>query len=222
MFSITGAELSEEGNARGLPFSSWGAPRQLGPVAVLISCLNCKAEAEKPRLAISSIWQFVIIRAKICVNILFQVKVSIFLTPTHSILLSKRAQHDKSLKEELWFDMCKGWKKKLPSFYPCPCHPSGKRSGLLPLSLSLFSISSSDERGTMIAATTKGRAARVWMRHFFLLSFLLLYYLSLLTLSDLTYSLFPLHYTPLPLPVTLLLYLSPPDATCWYCSSVLR
>lgn len=95
--------------------------------------------------------------------------------------------------------MCKGWKKSLPSFYPCPCHPSGKRSGLLPLSLSLFSISSSDERGTMIAATTKGRAARVWMTPFFLLSFLLLYYLSLLTLSDLTYSPFSSALQPTPL-----------------------
>lgn len=95
----------------------------------------------------------------------------------------------------------KGGKKKLPSSYPCPCHPSGKRSGLLPLSLSLFSISSFDERGTMIAATTKGRAARVWMRQCFLLSFLP-YYLSLLTLSDLPYSLFPLHYSPLPTPLS--------------------
>lgn len=33
--------------------------------------------------------------------------------------------------------MCNGG-KNLPSFYPCPCHPSGKRSGTLSLSLSLF------------------------------------------------------------------------------------
>lgn len=33
--------------------------------------------------------------------------------------------------------MCKGG-KNLPSSYPCPCHPSGKRSGSLSLSLSLF------------------------------------------------------------------------------------
>lgn len=119
-----------------------------------------------------------------------------------SILLSKCAQHDKSLEEEPWFDMCKGW-KKLPSFYPCPCHPSGKRSGSLSLSLSLFlsplSVSLSDERGAMIASTTKGPAACVWMRLSFLLSFLLLLlYLSLLTPSDLTYSLFPLCCPPYP------------------------
>lgn len=65
---------------------------------------------------------------------------------------------------------------------------------MLLLSLSLFSISLSDESGAMIASTTKGRAACVWMRLAFLLSFLLLSYLSLLTPSDLTYSLsFMLH-----------------------------
>lgn len=95
-------------------------------------------------------------------------------------------------------------KKKLPSFSPCPCHPSGKRSGSPSLSLSLFlsplSISPSDERRTMITSTTKGPAACVWMRLFFLLSFLLLLYLFLLNPSDLTYSLLPLcplHYPPL-------------------------
>lgn len=67
----------------------------------------------------------------------------------------------------------------------------------LTVSLLHFSISPSDERGAMIASTTKGRAACVWMRLSFLLSFLLLCYLSLLTPSDLTYSLFPLCYTPL-------------------------
>ena len=91
----------------------------------------------------------------------------------------------------------------MPSFYPCPCHPSGKRSGSLSLSLSLFlsplSVSLSDERGAMIASTTKGPAACVWMRLSFLLSFLLLLlYLSLLTPSDLTYSLFPLCCPPYP------------------------
>lgn len=88
----------------------------------------------------------------------------------------------------------------MPSFYACPCHPSGKRTGSLSLSLSLFlsplSISQSDERGAMIASTTKAPAACVWMRLFFLLSFLLLLYLSLLTPSDLTYSLFPLRRLP--------------------------
>lgn len=95
--------------------------------------------------------------------------------------------------------MCKGW-KKLPSFYPCPCHPSGKRSGSLSVSVSLFlsllSISLSDERGAMIVSTTKGPAACVWMRLSFLLSFLLLLYLFLLTPSDLTYSLLPLCHPP--------------------------
>lgn len=90
----------------------------------------------------------------------------------------------------------------MPSFYPCPCHPSGKGSGSLSLSLSLFlslfSISLSDERGAMIASTTKGPAACIWMRLSFLLSFLLILYLSLLTLSDLTYSLFPLCCPPHP------------------------
>lgn len=88
----------------------------------------------------------------------------------------------------------------MPSFYPCPCHPDGKRSGSLSLSLSLFlslsSISPSDERGAMIASTTKGPAACVWMRLSFLLSFLLLLYLSLLTPSDLTYSPLPLRHPP--------------------------
>jgi len=75
---------------------------------------------------------------------------------------------------------------------------------------SFLSISPSDERGAMIASTTKGPAACVWMRLSFLLSFLLLPYLSLLTPSDLSYSHFPLHPLPSPLP-PLLLYLSPPD-----------
>lgn len=83
----------------------------------------------------------------------------------------------------------------MPSFYPCPCHPIGERSGSPLLSLSLFlsllSISPSDERGTMITSTTKTPAACVWMR-LFLLSLLLLLYLFLLTPSDLTYSLLPL------------------------------
>lgn len=100
--------------------------------------------------------------------------------------------------------MCKGW-KKLPSFYPCPCHPSGKRSGSLSLSVSLFlsllSISLSDERGAMIGSTTKGPAACVWMRLSFLPSFLLLLYLFLLTPSDLTYSLLPLRPPPTPYPL---------------------
>lgn len=61
----------------------------------------------------------------------------------------------------------------------------------------------------MIASTTKGRAACVWMRLVFLLSFLLLYYLSVLTLSDLTYSLFPLCCAPLLVPPPLTLYLHP-------------
>lgn len=123
--------------------------------------------------------------------------------------------------------ICAKGEKKLPSFYPCPCHPSGKSSGSLSLSLSLFlsllSISLSDERGAMIASTTKGPAACVWMRLSFLLSFLLLLYLSLLTPSDLTYSLFPPPplFSPHPLP-PFLLYLSLPDATHWCCSSVLR
>ena len=131
-----------------------------------------------------------------------------------SILHSKCAQHDKSLEEEPWFDMCKGW-KKLPSFYPCPCHPSGKRSGSLSLSLSLFlsplSVSLSDERGAMIASTTKGPAACVWMRLSFLLSFLLLLlYLSLLTPSDLTYSLFPLCFFRFPLCLPYVMCPTPP------------
>lgn len=88
----------------------------------------------------------------------------------------------------------------MPSFYPCPCHPSGKRSGSLSVSVSLFlsllSISLSDERGAMIVSTTKGPAACVWMRLSFLLSFLLLLYLFLLTPSDLTYSLLPLCHPP--------------------------
>lgn len=61
----------------------------------------------------------------------------------------------------------------------------------------------------MIASTTKSRAACVWMRLSFLLSFLLLDYLSLLTPSDLTYSPFPLHPTPLFPPPPLLKTLPP-------------
>lgn len=116
--------------------------------------------------------------------------------------------------------MCKGW-KNLPSFYPCPCQPSGKRSGLLSRSLSLFSISLSDERGAMIASTTKGRAACVWMRLVFLLSFLLLYYLSVLTLSDLTYSLFPLCCTPLLVPPSPSTSIPALSLTAWCHSLVL-
>lgn len=57
------------------------------------------------------------------------------------------------------------------------------------LFLSPLSIFLCDKRGTMIASTTKGPAACVWMRISFLLSFLLHLYLFLLTPSDLPYSL---------------------------------
>lgn len=91
----------------------------------------------------------------------------------------------------------------MPSFSPCPCHPSGKRSESLSLSLSLLlsplSISLSDERGAMIASTTKGPDRLCLDEAPFLLSFLLLFYLSLLTPSDLTYSPFPPCRPPLPL-----------------------
>lgn len=103
----------------------------------------------------------------------------------------------------------------MPSFYPCPCHPSGKGSGLAACApLSLFSTAPPDERGAMIAPTTKSPAARVWMRLSFLLSFLLLLLLRHLSLSSspplisLTLPFPPLLSSPLPS-----LYLLPPGAT---------
>lgn len=102
----------------------------------------------------------------------------------------------------------------MPSFYPCPCHPSGKGSGLAACApLSLFSTAPPDERGAMIAPTTKSPAARVWMRLSFLLSFLLLllHHLSLSSsppLISLTLLFPPLLSSPLPS-----LYLPPPGAT---------
>lgn len=97
--------------------------------------------------------------------------------------------------------MCKGGKTCPPSIH-VPVTPAEKgvdRSH----SHCLCSLYLSDERGAMIASTTKGPAACVWMRLSFLLSFLLLLYLCLLTTSDLSHFLFPPlphHLFPLPSP----------------------
>lgn len=73
----------------------------------------------------------------------------------------------------------------------------------------LFSTAPPDERGAMIAPTTKSPAARVWMRLFFLLSFLLLLLSHRLSLSSSP----PLISLTLPFPPLPSLYLPPPGAT---------